>query len=220
MIFASLDFVHKVWLCTPSLWEAEALWAARPELRQKILVTGVGAVFSTETLWRTWCATARKPEVVIVVGLAGSYDHALKLYQGTQVRADHWAGLVRRKGYRLEALPKGLWKNFSLRVASMAPSIGLLEVEGLTIEAVSANRREAALWRRYYPTAQLETQENAAFLRFGAVVGLPVYALRMISNYVGRRWHRTQALRAFSTFAGDVVLPLYDRLLDRSSAPS
>jgi len=92
--------------------------------------------------------------------------------------------------------------------------LDLPQVTGLTIESVSACRKEAAFWRRAYPHAALETQENAAYLRFGARLGLPVYALRVISNWVGdRRWNRSAAFEALANFAYHVGFPLYQRLL-------
>jgi nucleoside phosphorylase len=93
------------------------------------------------------------------------------------------------------------------------------QVIGLTLESVSACRKEAAFWRRAYPNAALETQENAAYLRFGARLGLPVYALRVISNWVGdRRWDRLAAFEALANFAYHVGFPLYERLLAGEAA--
>ena len=210
---------YRVWLCTPSVPEAEAIRRIWPTGSCPILITGVGAVATTEALWHHLYAEG-PPEVIIVLGLAGAYDRSLPLYAGVQVRKDVWAAFGRRRVRSLEPLPQSLLRDFPLVVESLAPMLAMPQVIGLTLESVSACRKEAAFWRRAYPNAALETQENAAYLRFGARLGLPVYALRVISNWVGdRRWDRLAAFEALANFAYHVGFPLYERLLAGETAP-
>ena len=205
----------KVWLCTPSAVEAEAinqLWSQGP-----CFVTGVGAVATTEALWRRFHEEGI-PHAIVVLGLAGAYDKELPLYTGVQVRKEVWGALGRRGLRRLTPLPPFLIGDFAIQVESLAPALPLPQVTGLTLESVSACRKEAAFWKRTYPYAAIETQENAAYLRFGEVLRVPVYALRVISNRVGvRHWDRVAALEALATFARDVGLPLYQGLVDGAS---
>ena len=184
-----------------------------PEAKCEIYVTGVGAVATTEALWYR-LQRRGKPKAIIVLGLAGTYDRSFPLYTGVQVRRELWAALGRRTLRQLEPLPATLLGDFPLQVESTAMPLDLPQVTGLTIESVSACRKEARFWKRTYPEAVLETQENAAYLRFGARLGLPVYALRVISNWVGdRRWNRLAAFEALANFAYHVGFPLYQRLL-------
>ena len=197
--------------------EAQAIREMWPQC--PVYVTGVGAVVTTETLWYRFQSQGL-PRAIIVMGIAGTYDKKFPLYTGVQVRRDIWAALGRRRLRRFEPLPSTLLGNFSLQVESTAMSLALPQVTGLTLESVSACRKEARFWRRVYPEAVLETQENAAYLRFGMQVGIPVYALRVISNRVGeRRWDREAAFHALATFARDVGFPLYERLLAGETAP-
>ncbi len=205
----------KVWLCTPSAVEAEAVrhfWS-----QGSCFVTGVGAVATTEALWRRFHQKG-PPHAIVVLGLAGAYDKDLPLYVGVQVRKEIWGAFGRRGLRTLTPLPPTLIGDFSTQIESLAAALSLPQVTGLTLESVSACRKEATFWKRMYPHAAIETQENAAYLRFGEVLRVPVYALRVLSNRVGvRHWDRVAALEALATFARDVGLPLYQRLVDGTS---
>lgn len=191
----------------------------RPEVACPVYVTGVGAVATTEALWHRFMSQGL-PKAIIALGIAGTYDSRFPLYAGVQVRRELWAALGRRRLRHLESLPAALLGDFPLQVESTAMPLELPQVTGLTIESVSACRREALFWKRTYPEALLETQENAAYLRFGAQLGIPVYALRVISNRVGeRQWDREAAFQALATFVRDVGFPLYERLLAGETAP-
>ncbi len=207
----------EVWLCTPSAVEAEAIGQAWPRNENLIYVTGVGAVATTEALWRRLHSEG-PPRALIVMGLAGTYRNEFPPHERVQVQREVWAALGRRQMRKLTPLPTKLLRDFPTQIESLAPELPLPQVIGLTIESVSACRKEAAFWKRTYPDAVIETQENAAYLRVGAVLGVPVYALRLISNRVGERhWNRFAALEALATFAQDVGLPLYQRLMDSPS---
>ncbi len=213
-----MDLAGKVWLCTPSAVEAEAVRHVFGG-EGLIYVTGVGAVATMEALWHRF-HNEKAPSAIIVLGIAGTYDPALPLYTGVQIRKEFWGALGRRTARRLTPLPPGLTQGFPIQIESLAPALSLPQVTGLTLESVSACRKEAAFWKRNYPEASIETQENAAYLRFGEVLRVPVYALRVVSNRVGERhWDRSAALEALGTFARNVGLPLYERLMD-SAAPA
>lgn len=180
-------------------------------------MTGVGAVYSTETLWRLWQGQKSKPLAFIVVGLAGSYRFELPPYTAVQVGAEWWGDLVRRGSRRIGPLPPALFEGFPLQLSTTSPPLDLPLVEGLTLQSVSATRREARFWKRAYPHVAIETQENAAYFRFALVQGLPLYSLRLISNYAGERhWPVKKALEALTDLAANVVDPLYQRLLAKS----
>jgi hypothetical protein len=115
-----------------------------------ILITGVGAVATTEALWHHLYAEG-PPEVIIVLGLAGAYDRSLPLYAGVQVRKDVWAAFGRRRVRSLEPLPQSLLRDFPLVVESLAPMLAMPQVIGLTLESVSACRKEAALLEARLP---------------------------------------------------------------------
>ncbi len=183
----------------------------------KVLQTGVGAVRTTETLWQLWQGSNETPKVLIAVGLAGSYHRGLLPYTAVQVQAERWGDLVRRAVRHAAPLPPSLFEGFPLELRQTGPSVGLPLVEGLTLQSVSATRREARFWRRSYPRAAIETQENAAYFRFALLHQIPLYSLRLISNYAGERgWSVQKALEALTTFAAHVVDPLYQRLLAKS----
>ncbi|MCX8111795.1 MAG: hypothetical protein N3E49_01160 [Bacteroidia bacterium] len=209
-----------VWLLTPSRLEAEAIRpAAHPYAVQ---YTGVGALATLHTLWRRYFTEQPVALSLIVIGIAGSYNGKHPLGSIVYVEKEIWGDLGRRYSRRFIPTPEWLRDGFPLEWMAPPSPLSLARGIGLTLHALSANRREARYWSRSYPEATIETQEGAAFYLFGHAVGAPVYTFRAISNQVGhRRWEREAALDSLATFTRNNVVPLCERLLagDSSAHP-
>lgn len=206
-----------VWLLTPSAVEADVIRATLPQ-GHEVFWTGVGALATLHTLWQRFVREKPQALHLVVVGIAGSYIPTLAIPSVVYVREEIWGDLGRRYGRRFVPASEKLRGGFPLRWKAPASPLPLPQVVGLTLHTVSATRREARYWKRTYPEAEIETQEGAAYFAFGEAVGAPVYAFRVLSNYVGHRhWEKDAALALLATFTAKDVVPLCERLMDRDS---
>jgi len=205
-----------IWIVTPSVVEAKALEGL--PLPGPLYVTGVGALATLNTLWERW---QENPAVgLIALGIAGAYSGEFALGQLVRVQTEIEGATGRRYTRRFLPIAPDLrgkvplaWENLS-----WPPFLPLPAVTGLTLPSVSSTPAEAQYWRRAYPEAHIETQENAAYFLFAWSRQIPLLVVRSLSNRVGsRRWEKDVALQALRTFAERHVAPLYEWLL--ASAP-
>ncbi|MCS7163045.1 MAG: hypothetical protein NZ958_06965 [Bacteroidia bacterium] len=206
-----------VWVGLPSRLEAEAVETTLQGITPlRLLVTGVGALASLQALWQAWVTAEAQPVALVVLGIAGSYDRRLAPSKPVYVQRERWGDVGKRYGRRFEPTPEALRHRFPLYYESSPPppEWPFPCVEGLTLHTVSGSRREARFWRRQFPTAQIETQENVAYFIFAQAQGIPLYALRVISNFAGaRRWEKALALAQLHELAQTYVAPFCRKLL-------
>ncbi|MEN2993109.1 MAG: hypothetical protein ABDH91_06110 [Bacteroidia bacterium] len=206
-----------VWVGLPSRLEAEAVETAFQGITPlRLLVTGVGALASLQALWQAWVIAEARPVAFVALGIAGSYDRRLAPPQPVYVQRERWGDLGKRRGNAFEPTPEALRGGFPLTYESALPppEWPFPSVEGLTLHTVSGSRREARFWQRHFPTAQIETQENIAYFLFAQAQGLPLYPLRVISNFAGaRRWAKAAALAQLHELAQTYVAPFCRKLL-------
>lgn len=178
----------------------------------------MGALATLNTLWELWQESPAAG--LLVLGIAGSYRRELPPGQVVRVRSEIEGATGRRYPRRFLPTSPALrgkvplaWEN-----PSSPPSLDLPAVTGLTLPLVSLTPNEVRYWRRAYPTADIETQENAAYFLFAWSRRIPLLVVRSISNRVGsRRWDKDLALQALRTFAERHVAPICRWLL--ASAP-
>ncbi|MEN3041349.1 MAG: hypothetical protein ABDH66_07425 [Bacteroidia bacterium] len=177
--------------------------------------TGVGALATLNTLWQKYNHEHPQKLWLIVLGIAGSYKRHYNIPSVVYVREEIWGDLGRRYQHYFAPSPDELRQGIPWRWIAPSPPVELPQVTGLTLHTVSASRREAWYWKRSYPQADIETQENAAYFLFGGSVGASIYCFRVLSNLVGhRRWEKEAALELLYTFTAQNVVPLYERLMD------
>lgn len=204
-----------LWLLTPSELEAACVRAIVPST-YPVESTGVGALATLHNLWRRWHQEQPKELLLIVLGIAGSYRRYIEIPSVVYVQSEIWGDLGRRYRRNFQPAPEWLRGSLPWRWHAPLPPLPLPAVTGLTVHTVSASRWEARYWQRTYPEADIETQEGAAYFLFGQAVHAPIYAFRVLSNYVGHRhWMREAALDLLATFTAQHVVPLCERLLDR-----
>lgn len=146
-------------------------------------------------------------KVLIVVGLAGSYKRTYSPGSWVHVVSDRYGDIGRR--YHRKWVPLSAL-NLPEKNPSFTAGIAFEDlpgVEGLTLHSVSADRRVARYWKRHYPTAAIETMENAVFFHYAQLKKISVYGIRLISNYVGERWEPQVYLHRLHDFVAERVIP-------------
>ncbi|MGQ9863902.1 MAG: hypothetical protein ACUVRD_05420 [Bacteroidia bacterium] len=197
-----MDAVSAV-IAAASRWELEPFLGCR-EKGIHFWVGGVGAC-------HVWARLVENPippcKALIIIGLAGSYQKSYAPGQWVQVLRDRYGDIGRRYSTRWVPLSAMNLPEKSFPFQAHVLFEDLPGVEGLTLHSVSADRRTARYWKRHYPTAIIETMENAAFFHYAQLKNLPVYGVRLISNYVGERWKPHLYLPRLHDFVAKQLIP-------------
>lgn len=202
-----------IWVLTPSEIERTAIEGTFPT-EVTLLSTGIGALASLHTLWQRYCEERVAPKVIIGLGIAGTFRQTWAIPSVVYVCEEIWGDLGRRYVRRFLPASERLTRGFPRRWVAPPAPLPVSEGIGLTLHTVSATPAEARYWKRAYPDADIETQENAAYFLFGSALGVPVYVFRVLSNRVGqRRWAKEAALHLLHTFTMVHVVPLCERLM-------
>jgi futalosine hydrolase len=160
--------------------------------RLSLIHTGVGMVNTALHLGREMVHL--RPDRVVHLGIAGSYDRSLPLATVVEVVQDSFSELgaesptgfldMKALGFPLFRLGEEAVYN-TLRNPS--PSrLGLPQVNGITVNKVHGLAETiAATVARWQPT--IETMEGAAFFQVMLETGLSFASFRSLSNYVEPR---------------------------------
>ena len=194
-------------------------WNQHERYRQhSFQICGFGPIAAAA---RTGALLARyKPERVILIGIAGSYDDRLKI--GSAFRFDSVAcdGIGVGAGANFQSAGELGWYQFSgdetdLKVGDRItldsayidriPSAGML----LTCCSASADRSEAQWRRSRYPDVVAEDMEGFAVALACSFARVPLQIVRGISNRVGdrdhSRWRIDDALTSAADFAAGLL---------------
>lgn len=184
-----------------------------------IIITGVGMVATTYHL--TKYLALHKPDVVIQLGIAGSYTPSLPLCTVVAVKADCFAdvGVVEQTGWAdafdLKLTKKNAFPYTQKKLKN--PHTMLLKrsqlalVQAATVNQISTSKKViAAIVHHYNPT--IETMEGAALHYVCLQYGVPYIQLRGVSNYVGvrnkQKWNTAGAIAA----SNKVLITLFESL--------
>ena len=178
-----------------------------------VLVTGVGMVATTYHLTSMFSADISY-DLMLNIGLAGSFDRDLKLGAVVQVTSDQFVELGAEDDKEfISANELGLLEEEEVIVHNEGVFKnevidGLVQVEGITVNTVHGEEGSIAkvLERT---TAGVETMEGAAFLYVCKREGQPCAQIRAISNYVEKRdkksWQTGLALKNLTTVTIDIL---------------
>ena len=164
------------------------------DLAIDILITGVGITATSFALGQNLNANY---DLVLNVGIAGSFDRKIELGEVINVVEDQFAdlgaeddetclslfdlGLIEENDYPYE---KEKLVNNTLHKPESIQS--LKNVSGITVNKVHGNKNSIEkIIGKYRPT--IETMEGAAFFYACKMVGIPFFQIRAISNYVEKR---------------------------------
>lgn len=164
------------------------------DLQLDFLITGVGSINTTYALMKH--LQVKKPDVIIMAGIAGAFDQSLKLGDVVAVKQEALAdlGVQEKDGYKdvfdLKLLAanefpfkqKKLTNPFKvLMERTKLPTVG-----SVTINQITSSKKTAALYEAKYK-AKIENMEGAAFHLVCIKENIPFVQIRSISNYVGER---------------------------------
>lgn len=160
-----------------------------------VLIPGVGMTFTAYWMGKTM--SKKIYDLAINVGLAGSFEDAIKIGDVVNVMSDRIAGLGAEDGEKfLSLIDMDLLEDedFSLQNGEMQNTIpisnkvveSLPKVKGITVNTTHGNEASIEKVKALF-APQVETMEGAAFLYACLLEGISCIQLRAISNKVERR---------------------------------
>ena len=164
------------------------------DLQLDFLITGVGAINTTYALMKH--LQVKKPDIIIMAGIAGAMDRTMKLGDVVAVKYEALAdlGVQEKDGYKDVFDLKLLAANeFPFKQKKLTnPFKVLMErtklslVGSITVNQISTSKKVAELYQTKYK-AKIENMEGAALHLVCIKENIPFVQIRSISNYVGER---------------------------------
>lgn len=186
----------------------------------QFMVSGVGMLSSSYTL--TNIALKATPDLIIQMGIAGSFDENLSLGKVVVINNEVLGDMgVEEQGiwhdpfdlkladpnddsFEHGALPNPWLKNYNL--------LQLPEVGALTVNQISTNKKRMAMLSAKYK-ASLESMEGAALHYVARKENIPFIQIRSVSNYVGERDKSKWLMKASISNLNSIVLQLIEQLI-------
>lgn len=164
------------------------------DLQLDFLVTGVGSINTTYALMKH--LQVKKPDIVIMAGIAGAFDKSLSLGDVVAVKQESLAdlGVQEKDGYKDVFDLKLLAANeFPFKQKKLVnPFTVLMErtklplAGSVTVNQITSAKKTAELYQTKYK-AKIENMEGAALHLVCMKENIPFVQIRSISNYVGER---------------------------------
>ena len=212
MLFDRIDELYRMNVLVIAATERELtgikeISFARPSLMVQTAVTGVGLLPSTYAMMQL--IANMKPDLIIQVGIAGSFNPSLVLGTAVTVRKEILAdmGVYENDGYH-DVFELGLAEK------NMAPfeqgaivnhndilmeAVSLPAVSAVSVNEISTSTEKINLFTEKYKAA-IESMEGASLHYVCTMQQIPFIQIRGISNLVGERdktkWKIPEALLA------------------------
>jgi futalosine hydrolase len=155
------------------------------------LITGVGSPATVYHLLKK--IASKKYDVVLLVGVAGSFDESLNLGEVVLVNADCFADLgaiENKKFYSLYDLNLNKENAFPLEngwlINQHQFNTSLKFVKGISVNCLTDEAEKITLFKEKYQ-ADIESMEGAALHFVCLQERIPFLQIRGISNFVGER---------------------------------
>lgn len=195
--------------------EAENLFVPRhiSVANCSVLVTGAGMVPTAFALGKHLPHNVYN--LVINLGIAGSFDRNIKLGDVLEISQDTFSELGAEDDTRFISIEQlGLGAGIfapTTTLSHFAPDTKLAKATAITVNTVHGNEATIAqISERVKP--QLESMEGAAFFYACRELKVPAIQIRAVSNYVEKRnrdnWEIGLAVKNLNTFALDLVRAL------------
>ncbi len=163
---------------------------AKGELSIFPVITGVGSMLTALAMSRTKNIT--DADLLINVGVAGSYNSELKIGDVVEVIEDRFAdlGVEEADGsftdiFELELMNQNQYP-FEQGLIKNEAQTNYQKVSGITVNKVNGNQNSInSITKKYHP--EIETMEGAAFLYTARIMDIKCLQIRAISNYVEPR---------------------------------
>lgn len=147
-----------------------------------ILVTGVGMVATAFALGQK---LSNKYNLILNVGIAGSFDREISMGEVVEIVEDTFAELGAEDHDNFISLPQlGFGESKFSSAANM--KLELKKVRGITVNKVHGNAQSIEKTTAIYHP-QTESMEGAAVFYAANEVNIPALQVRSISNYVEPR---------------------------------
>ena len=156
-----------------------------------ILITGIGSVFTSYLLTRK--LVEKEYDLVINVGIAGSFNKNLNIGETVYVSQDQFADLgIEDKNEFHTIFEKGFISKdqFPFKDGVLSNpyefKFKLKQVSAITVNTTHTCNKSIDLFKNKF-NADLETMEGAAFFYVCMLEGVKFMQIRTISNYVEER---------------------------------
>ncbi len=175
-----------------------------------VLITGVGMVPTAFALARHLPHNVYN--LVINLGIAGSFDKGLTLGELIEITEDTFAELGAEDDKNFISIEKlGFGASIFRPTSSIShftKKVNLKQAKAITVNMVHGNDDSiAAIVERLNP--QLESMEGAAFFYACRELKVPCIQIRAVSNYVEKRnrdnWQIGLAVKNLNTFAVELI---------------
>ncbi len=164
------------------------------DLELDFLITGVGSINTTYALMKH--LQVKKPDVIIMAGIAGAMSNKLNLGDVVVVKEEALAdlGVQEKDGYKDVFDLKLLSSNkFPFSKKKLVNPFSILmertllpTVNSITVNQITSSKKTAELYSKKYKAA-IENMEGAALHLVCIKENIPFVQIRSISNYVGER---------------------------------
>lgn len=193
---------------------------ANSKLQTHILITGVGMVATAYALGRH--LAANHYDLVLNLGIAGSFDRNLALGEVVEVTSDSFSELgaeddstflpIEQLGFGQSSFNAGTsLAAIAAQFTNNQSSLSIKQVAGITVNTVHGNEQTIQQVNNRL-TPQVESMEGAAFFYACHQAGIPGLQIRAVSNYVEKRnrdnWQIGLAIKNLNTFAAELIRQL------------
>ena len=176
-----------------------------------LLISGIGLSFTAYKLSKA--LLEKKYDLVINLGIAGSFNSTIKIGELTQVISEQFADLgIKDKDKFIDVFEAGLvnanefpFVNGKLtpKILKITEAYNLKKVHAVSVNTVSGNKNEIEQLKKKYQ-ADIESMEGAAVFYVCMEENVPVIQLRSISNYIEERdkskWNIPLAIENLNNF--------------------
>jgi futalosine hydrolase len=171
------------------------------------LITGVGSPATVYNLLKK--ITTKKYDVVLQVGVAGSFDESLKLGEVVLVNADCFADLGAFENKQFYSLfDLNLNKENGWLINQHQFNTSLKFVKGISVNSLTDESEKITLFKVKYQ-ADIESMEGAALHFVCLQEKIPFLQIRGISNFVGERdkskWQLKSAIESSNNAALQIL---------------
>ncbi len=180
------------------------------DLQLDFLITGIGSLNATYALMKH--LQVKKPDVIIMAGIAGAFTNKIKLGDVVVVKEEALAdlGVQEKDGYKdvfdLKLLAANQFPFSKKKLVN--PFTTLMErtllpkVNSVTVNQITVSKKTAELYSKKYK-ASIENMEGAALHLVCIKENIPFVQIRSISNYTGERnkkkWLLKEAVKNLNT---------------------
>ena len=175
----------------------------------EFLITGVGMVATAFVLGKH--LTTHQYDLVINLGIAGSFDRNIALGEVVEVVEDNLSELGAEDGEEfltIESMGFGESKFKPTAALSDYGNFDLKKVTAITVNTVHGHEPSIKKLTDHLKP-QLESMEGAAFFYACKQAGVPCLQIRAVSNYVEKRnrdaWQIGLAIKNLNSFAGELL---------------